>query len=564
MAQGRGGDRTFAPRPLTDVTSRGTRGRTPAGSGDPDTRLACRLTDTASDRPLPSRMDQRLDHRPASRAELDAALARARRLEAVVSNATDAIVSIDASHRITLFNQAAERVFGYPAERMIGQPIDALLPPEVVSQHARYVNQFGAMPGDGGRPMGRAARTVQARRVGGELFPIEASISKVDVDGQTHYTVILRDVTERERVAAELHAAQAIIENASDAIITIDETHRITLFNRAAEQVFGHAAADMMGQPLDVLLPPDTVGVHERYLHQFAMQGAQPMRQMGRAARKVYGRRANGELFPIDAAISKVDAGGRKLYTVILRDVSERERAAAELAAARDEIRRLSAIAQVAREGRQRRLAQELHEELAQDLAALKFGLGSMAHGLDATDSGTLRETIRAMAEQLDTAMSTVRRVAGQLQPLLLDDLGLQAAIEWLIDRFHQRHDGVDLRFEATLDWDRLDKGSANVVFRVVQEALDNVGEHAGAQHVQIEIADDGEQGVRVRVRDDGRGFDVETLQPAVGGAVGLIELGDRLRVLEGELDVDSAPGRGTTLVARLPYRMKLDPQRPS
>lgn len=350
-------------------------------------------------------------------------------------------------------------------------------------------------------------------------------------------------------LARRLHA---IVSNATDAIISIDAHQRITLFNRAAEQIFGHAAHEMIGRSLEVLLPSGLGDTHRCFIAQMVSMPDTDGRQMGRSARTVRACRSNGELFPIEASISKVTIGDEVHLTVILRDVSDRERASTELDAARREIARLSAIAHVAREGEQRRLAQQLHENLAQDLAAVKFALAALT-GVSSGEASELRDQIGAMSAQLDVAMATARRIASELQPLLLGDLGLRAALEWLVDGFHKRT-RTRCTLVPRLDLDRLDRTAATLVFRVVQEALDNVAEHSQARRARVELREAGDgASVCLLVCDDGDGFDPADVPAA---AVGLIEVGDRLRVLGGELEIESKPGAGTTLRARLPFRL--------
>ena len=118
---------------------------------------------------------------------------------------------------------------------------------------------------------------------------------------------------------------KGIIESAMDAIITVDEGQRLVLFNRAAEQMFGYSAQEAIGQPLDRFVPDRFRDVHRHHLHTFGQSGV-TSRKMGKLG-TVMGLRSNGEEFPIEAAISHIDVDGKKYYTVILRDITERKRA---------------------------------------------------------------------------------------------------------------------------------------------------------------------------------------------------------------------------------------------
>ncbi|MCL4301117.1 MAG: PAS domain S-box protein [Anaerolineae bacterium] len=141
------------------------------------------------------------------------------------------------------------------------------------------------------------------------------------------------DITERKQAEAARQVSEArlagIIASAMDAIISLDEEQRIVLFNAAAEKIFGYAASEMLGQPLDRLMPERFHEVHREQIHDFGQSGT-GTRAMGRS-RDIIGRRANGEEFPLEASISQIEVAGAKLYTVIHRDITQRKRAEEEL-----------------------------------------------------------------------------------------------------------------------------------------------------------------------------------------------------------------------------------------
>ena len=165
-------------------------------------------------------------------------------------------------------------------------------------------------------------------RADGKEFPIEASISQLEVSGEKFFTVILRDITENRRVQEALRQQQAqltgIIDSAMDAIIMVDASQRIAMFNPAAEQMFGHQADEVLGGPLDLLLPQRFRAAHLGHIRSFGATGATHRRMGGLGA--ITGLRADGNEFPIEASISQLEVSGEKYFTVILRDITESRR----------------------------------------------------------------------------------------------------------------------------------------------------------------------------------------------------------------------------------------------
>ncbi len=246
------------------------------------------------------------------------------RLEGIVASAMDAIVAIDEHQRIVLFNPAAERMFGCPMTEAIGQPITRFLPERFRAGHEEHIARF-RKTGVTNRQMGSLG-AISGLRANGEEFPLEASISQAKVGREWLATVILRDITERVGVLDALGGArrrlEGIVESAMDAIITVDESHRIILFNPAAERMFGVSGDEAMGEPLVRFIPERLRASHDDLIRRFRETGV-TNRRMG-ALGAVSGLRANGEEFPLEASISHIKIGGEHLATVILRDITDR------------------------------------------------------------------------------------------------------------------------------------------------------------------------------------------------------------------------------------------------
>ncbi|MBI3546632.1 MAG: sensor histidine kinase [Gammaproteobacteria bacterium] len=337
-----------------------------------------------------------------------------------------------------------------------------------------------------------------------------------------------------------------IVDSAMDAIITIDHQQRIVMFNNAAENVFRWPSHAVIGKPLDILLPKRFSTLHGQHVQQFGKTGV-TSRRMGVAA-VLTGLRANGEEFPVEASISQFGEGERKLYTVILRDVTLRVQAETELRQSKQELHELAAAANQLREHEQRRIARELHDELAQALTGLKMDIGWIKNKLPEATPPII-DKLKSMEHLLDNTVAATRRISSALRPMMLDDLGLVPAIEWLVQNFIQ-HTGI--RCELAIASAKLDlqDPEATTVYRILQESLTNIAKHAKASSVEITLAhSQGE--IAIGVRDNGVGFLFES--PRKLSSYGLIGLRERAYILGGKVQIESAPGKGTYIEVRLP-----------
>lgn len=267
------------------------------------------------------------------------------------------------------------------------------------------------------------------------------------------------------------------------------------------------------------------------------------------ASRIVTGLRRDGEEFPIDASISQLKDGDTRFYTVILRDVSERMKAHEALQRSKEELQELSSTSHIAREQEKNRIARELHDELGQALTMLQMDVAWCKTKAPA-DEPEFAVRLDRMQALLKSTVAATRRIAADLRPLLLDDLGIVPAVEWLAENFTQRT-GVPCRLTIEDPDLELDGVQATAVFRIVQESLTNIAKHAGAAEAEVSIAQEDDWLV-IRVSDDGRGF--VTQDPRKPGSFGLVGLRERAALLRGEATITSGIGEGTAIEVRLPF----------
>jgi signal transduction histidine kinase len=230
------------------------------------------------------------------------------------------------------------------------------------------------------------------------------------------------------------------------------------------------------------------------------------------------------------------------------QEACAREQAEYEQRRSFEQLRALAARMQTAREEERARVAREIHDELGQALTAIKIDLTALLPNVLA-DAGPNLQRQQAVFRLLDEAIHSVRRIATDLRPGVLDDLGLVAAIEWAVDEFQART-GIESHVSLPAEDLALNEQSATALFRILQEALTNVARHARATRVTVRLAqEDGD--LALEVRDNGNGIREEQL--ASGRSLGLLGMRERATLFGGEFSIGSTPENGTTVTVRIP-----------
>ncbi len=327
---------------------------------------------------------------------------------------------------------------------------------------------------------------------------------------------------------------EALLESAPDAIVIVNQGGLIQVANSEAELMFGYPRAELIGQPVELLVPPRQEQVHiqnrSRYL-------AKPKSRPMGVGLDLSARRKDGSEFPVEISLSPMPTDGGLLITSVIRDVSSRRRL---------EDAALSARTIAAQEQERVRIARDLHDEVAQALSGIALGLKAIE---SAARLETAREQAKRLGDEVSDAMRELRRVVEHLRPDELAHIGLAASLERMAEDRQESDPTIRIVFRSDRNGRRLDPEAELAVYRVVQEALTNSLKHAGAKTIEIDLTES-DNSIVARVRDDGCGFDLEG--SAMNG-LGLGGMRERARLLGGELKIGSATSRGTEVVLRLP-----------
>ncbi|HTO94752.1 MAG TPA: PAS domain-containing sensor histidine kinase [Bacteroidota bacterium] len=460
----------------------------------------------------------------------------------------DAVILTDERGVITGANSQAATLFGYPPGALVGMDIDLLVPEEARPAHREHRSLYYSAPAI--RRMGGRG-TLAGRRSDGSVFPADISLSPYrSADGPLIISVV-RDVSERVRLeearreSEERYRAlvdlspEAIVVHASGMIVYVNEATVRLLMAPSREALIGRSFLDFV--------PPE-------YKPDVIRRMALPEEEVRKEGPLlVKATRADGQDFYLEAIGSRITYRGVPAAQVILRDISDRVRAYEEISASREQLRSLATHLQSVRESERGAIAREIHDELGGALTALKLDLASFEDVLPGEESHDLRaalvEKLESMSSLIDSTVQTMRRIITQLRPVLLDSLGLSAAIEWLAEDFEHRT-GIACRARISGEAFAHDHDRATAVYRIVQETLTNVARHSGATQVDIAMESDA-AAFRLSVSDNGRGITGEQMDAGV--SFGIIGMKERALILGGELTIAAGADGGTRVALVLP-----------
>lgn len=485
-----------------------------------------------------------------------------RSLQWLLASATDAMLIIDKDGQLLLVNPALEKLFGYDSGELPGKALETLIPARFRHGHVGLRGSYFERPHP--RAMGAGFELFATRKDGTE-FPVEVSLSPLQ-DNDTHPMVMatIHDISARKQAEHALQESEArmraIFETAADAIITIDQQGIIERVNPAAERMFGYPESEVQGRNVKILMPAPHREAHDGYLHHYMTTGEKRIIGKGR---EVQGLRRDGSIFPMDLAVTEMWLGGRRMFTGLVRDITERKHA----------------------EEKAQQLLQELtsaNEELtnfayvvSHDLKAPLRGIGSLADWLahdyadKFNDEGKehmrlLINRVHRMGALIDGILqySRVGRIKEAVVPVQLDQL-IAEVIDLLAVPAHIKVTVMPGMPVVSGEPTRIQQLFHNLVSNAVKYMDKPQGE------IEVGWADEGSQW-RFHVRDNGPGIAerhferifqlFQTLAPrdrVESTGVGLALVKKIVEMYQGRVWLESELGKGTTFYFTLPKKRK-------
>lgn len=383
-------------------------------------------------------------------------------------------------------------------------------------------------------------------RNGVESYQTVEYVPDTDGAGITHgFFIHVSDISERKRAEEALRRSESafrkMLDSAIDGIVMSDERGRIVFANDSATRMFGYGADELVGQPIDALIPERFRVGHAR-LHAEYMAGRVP-RSMG-ADRAVVARRRDGTEFPADIALSSMAGSDGPLVVAFIADTTERMAAQRRIEDYQNNyqkmLQKLAFQSTLVEERERQRIAKDLLDLLSQTLVVAQMKM-RQARDLVADKP---REMFKEALELVGQSFVTARTLMFELSPPILYELGVQAALSWLANETQRRH-GIHVEFVDVDTKVALSEETSTILFRAVRELLMNVVKHARVKAARVVLAQANDH-LEINVEDAGVGFDPLAHPPSRDGGFGLFGVSEQLNRLGGSLDIASTPGGGT------------------
>ncbi len=463
----------------------------------------------------------------------------------LVENANSIILRLDTLGNITFFNEFAESFFGFTQEEILGRNIVGLIVPSTDSygrNMSAFVRELCTNP-----DKFATNENENVRRDGKRIWVAWTNKAMRDADGKVREVLCIgNDITQRKQMEKALSESEEkyrlIFQNSPLGIFHFDSDGIVTACNEKIVEIWGSTKERFIG--LNLLSS----------LKNKKMKAAVMACLSGRYAcyegsyLSITGGRLTdlkadfGPIFALDDSVK----GGIGL----IEDISERKKAEEALLESENRLRLLSAKLLSAQEKERKRIAGELHDSIGSLLSSIKIGLENTVNV--AKNSGFRPEMLQSLIGLTRHAMEESRRITADLRPSMLDDLGVLTTLGWLTRNFQSVYPAVSVKINLLVEENDIPDHLKIVIFRVVQEALHNVAKHSGATRVILKL-EKRDNLIRMRIEDNGLGFDSSLLSGKEEKGLGLVSMSERVGYSGGSIVIESKEGHGTCISASWP-----------
>lgn len=440
-------------------------------------------------------------------------------LSAIVHSAPTGIVATDAKGEITLVNRLALDLFGYNEGEMIGSEIEALIPERYRGGHLQLRNGF-AKSDEAPRPMG-SGRDLFALRKDGSEFPVEIGLAQFDSEGGKIVVASIVDIQRRKETEHRLELQAQVLANVHDAVLMISPEGEIRTWNEGAHSIFGYDAVEMVGQPCSRLSPQEEKDRFKRVVLPKVLAD-------GAAEFGFDCLHANGKTISVSLRATRLGSAENLVGVVVC---------ASDITARKELEQKLLEVS----EAEQRRIGQDIHDDLCQQLASIGCLTKVLEQQLKSVyEDGA--ENLARIGDMISQANVRAREIARGLAPSMLQSEGLSGVLRDLAVRTQKSYQ-VRCVAHCPDSISVVDPQITTHLYRIAQEAVGNAVRHAEPTLVEITLREN-PGSLSISVIDDGVGI----TEPTQSTGMGLLTMAHRAQLLGGEFDLHSSPGGGTRI----------------
>lgn len=450
--------------------------------------------------------------------------------QTILNRINDAMVSLDTEWRYTFLNDAA--LATHPQGR------DAILGKTIWEVHPEMINTKFS------EKYYEAMRTKKVQQLEDYYAPMDFWFSVKVYPSDDGITIFYTDITENKKAEAEIireqHLSASIINSLPGIFYLYNKSGRFLRWNKNFEKVSGYSSEEIRNmQPLDFFAEPDKALMAKKINHTFTIGEDNVQANFYTKA---------GNKIPYYFTGVTITYQEMPCLMGVGLDFSERVRIQEEVNKTSYQLQELTTHLQTIREEERKRIGREIHDELGQQLTAIKMDIAWIGKKIPA-EPKAIKDKLVNVIQLLDGSNLAIRRILNELRPAILDEHGLLDALQWHNRQFMQST-GININFTTDNQEMKVSEQIATCIFRVYQEALTNVSRHAGACKVVTSIHISGDN-IFLSIEDDGKGFDIGSVK--TDKSFGLLGMRERVRALNGSFDIASGQKAGTKIIVRLP-----------